>query len=194
MPVENPDTAGPRRLPWQRILAAGVVALLAAGLVLFPLVRTLRTRDQASGAGSPQDPVARLSSGPREFSSVEDIRTEYQSALTSYSAFLVRADDDIAFLERFCGGEPVNPEEGMQRAKSMARFFEAAHVHEIDMTEIRRVAGLQGIDLDRPPWETRQAEVKELNLRLVRAQDACRERNRQRAHMQPADSASGAVP
>jgi len=176
----------PRRKPgWKRFVAAGLLLAIAIPVVLVPLMRAERQRQSlppgVTKAPAADDPVAHLSGGPRNYTDVESLRGDYQSALTSYDAFLVRADSDIAFLERFCSGEPVNTEDGIARAKSMAQFFQNAKIHEIDMSEMRRVAALKGVDFGLPPWETRQQQIKELTMRLTRAQNDCRERNRQRA-------------
>ncbi len=183
-PAAEQSGAG-KRPQWKRFVAAGVLLAFALPVVLVPFIRAERQRKLmppgVARGPRPDDPVAHLSTGPVEYPDAQAIQSDYRAALTSYEAFMVRADSDIAYLERFCGGEQVNPEEGIARTKSMAQFFQNARNHEIDMYEMRRVASLKGVDLGRPPWETRQNEVKELNLRLQRAQEACRERNREAA-------------
>ncbi len=175
-----------RRKPeWKRFVAAGLLLAIAVPVLLIPLMRAERMKKElppglAKGPDA-NDPVAHLSGGPRNYDGIEAIQNDYRSALTSYEAFLVRADSDIAFLERFCSGEPVNTEDGVARAKSMAQFFQNAKIHEIDMSEMRRVAALKNVDFGQPPWESHQQQIKELTMRLTRSQNACRERNRQRA-------------
>jgi len=175
---------GHSRPQWKRFVAAGLVLVFAVPLVVIPL-RKFEQRNQPEEAPvqkvpDANDPVAYLSTGPREYADAGELKTEYASALTSYQAFLVRADQDIAFLERTCSGQQVNNEETVLRAKSMATFLQKAREHEVNMSEMRRIARQKKLDLGEAPWITRAADLRELQIRLRRAQDACLELKKER--------------
>ncbi len=175
---------GRARPQWKRFVAAGLVLVFAVPLVVIPL-RRFEQRNRPEEAPvqkvpDASDPVAYLSTGPKEYSGPDELKTEYDSALTSYQAFLVRADQDISFLERTCSGQPVNNEETVFRAKSMATFLQKAREHEVDMSEMRRIARQKKLDLGEAPWIARAADLRELQIRLRRAQDACLEIKKKR--------------